>query len=165
MQSNSNRKLRRKMLVLSMLLLGLMMVSLERAPTVSAKTCAEANNDFYEALGIFDDAFSLYYYNDPTSCAQECSNAPPQEYPACVSDCEQTRRTNLDQAQIGILEAGSEIGNCTNPEPDYCSIAQARDDECIANYNYLEYEDLDQRLDIFTAYSACRDASGVDQCQ
>lgn len=166
MQRPSNRKLLRKMLVLSMLSLGLMTILLDRATPVSAKTCLEANNDFYDSLAVFDAAFSLFYHNNPTSCQQDCAGIQdPQLYQLCRNLCEQNRRSALDAAQLGILQAGSEITNCTNHEPDFCTNAQARDDDCIANYNYLEFTDLDQRLDMFTTYFACRSSTGIDQCQ
>lgn len=168
MNIKSNTKILRKILILCLLTVGLMFVASNEATPVSAKSCYDANNDFYGALDTFDTAFYSYYYNDPTSCEQDCSRdytPGTTAYNQCVQYCRQTRRTNLDNSQLGILQAGGDLDSCTNPAPEECVNARGRNDYCLATYNYSEYSDPEERLDIYTAYSACRDASGVDKCQ
>lgn len=165
MKLKINTGILRKILILCVLTVGLIFVASNEATPVSAKTCLEANNDFYGALDTFDLAFNIYYYNDPTSCALDCAGLQGSQYQQCYDNCRQTRRTNLDNSQLGILQAGNELDYCTNPPPERCVNARARNDYCLATYNYSQYSDPNERLDIFTAYSACRDASGVDSCQ
>lgn len=162
MRTALNARILRRILILCILTVGLVFVSYN-ARLVSAKTCYDANNDFYGALSAFDTAFDLYYYNNPTSCNQECEDDPDPI--ACENRCRQTRRTDLSNRQSGILQAGSELDSCSNPEPDRCGNARARRDFYVATYNYPSYADPNERLDIYAAYSACMDGSGIEQCE
>lgn len=166
MKLTSNIKILRKILILCLLTVGLALVASNEATPVSAKTCYDANNDFYGALDTFDTAFNSLYRPDP-SCSTQCMGfqlGTPQRQ-ECEDNCRQTRRTNLDNAELGILQAGGDIESCTNAAPEECADARARNDYCLATYNYSEYSDPNERLDIYTAYSACRDGSGVNRCQ
>ena len=163
----TNTKILRKMLILCLLTTGLLFVASNNAKSVSAKDCLEAATDFFSALNGFDVAFNSYYRNDPTTCNYECRNfvQGTQEYTDCFNSCRQTRRTNVNNSQLSILQASADLNSCTNPEPDYCGNARAMANDCLARYNYSQYSDPEQRLDVFTVYYECRDASGIDNCQ
>lgn len=170
MKLKSNTKILRKILILCLLTVGLMFAASNEATPVSAdtKSCYDANNDFYGALDNFDVAFNSYHYDSPAICAGQCASQfpqPSQQYDTCVSNCRNNYRGAISTAEGGILQAGGYIESCTNPAPDVCTNARSRNDYCLATYNYSEYTDAKQRLDIFNAYSECRNASGVDRCQ
>lgn len=167
MKLTSNTKILRKLLILCVLTVGLVFVASDEATPVSAKTCYDAEIDFYGALDTYDAAFYSNYYNSPTSCEQECSSLDPnsQAFTTCVNTCRQTRQTDLGNANIGVLQASAGINSCTNPPPDRCANAQAMANDCQARYDFTQYSDLEQRLEIYGVYSECRAASGIDSCQ
>lgn len=168
MKLTSNTKILRKILILCVLTVGLMFVASNEATPVSAKSCYEANNDFFGSLTTFDSAFISYHYDSPAICSNQCSGLPQpsQQYDTCVTNCRNTYRGAISDAEQGILGAGEDIGSCTNPPPDRCAQARGINDYCFATYNYLEYPaGSEERMDIFNAYSLCRHGSGVDSCQ
>ena len=167
MKLTSNTKILRKLLILCVLTVGLVFVASDNATPVSAKSCFDATNDFFNSMDTYDTSFGLYYYNNPTSCDEDCSRFPPnsQERQNCVNECMIDRQTGLGNANIGILQASAGLNTCTNPPPNYCVNAQARAGDCLARYNYQQYPDLEQRLEISAVYWECRNASGIDTCQ
>ncbi len=162
MKITSNTKILRKLLILCLLTTGLAFVASKDATPVSAKTCDDAISDLDNAFNTFDTAFQSYYYNSPTSCTDVCVGS---QDPDCYNHCRIDRRTALGNADTGILQADSDLNSCTSPEPNYCANARAKNTDCLNRYNYRQYSDLEQRLEVFNTYLACRDESGIDTCQ
>lgn len=136
MNLTTNTKILRKVLILCVLAIGLMFVASNEAVPVSAKTCQDANNDFYSALTDFDTAFNAYHYDSPGLCATQCSTLPipSQAHTTCLTTCRNTYRGAVSDAQIGIFQAGDDINTCTNPSPDPCALAHSRNNQCSASY-------------------------------
>lgn len=143
MKLTSNTKLLRKLLILCLLTVGLVFVASKDATPVSAKTCWEAFDDFSGALDTYDSAFQSYYYNAPTSCNQDCSIYPTSDprYTSCYNSCRIDRRTDLGNANIGILQAGADINSCTDPSPNFCANAETIEADCQTRYDYTQYSD------------------------
>lgn len=168
MKLTSNTKILRKILILCVLTVGLMFVASNEATPVSAKSCFDATNDFYGALDVYDAAFYSYYYDYPTSCGSSvCAQFQPgtPERQQCEQQCQQDRHTDLNNALIGITQARAAVNTCTNPPPDRCANAAAMASDCQIRYDYLQYSDLNQRLEVFGVYSECVNASGISSCQ
>ncbi|MDQ3633334.1 MAG: hypothetical protein M3405_02335 [Acidobacteriota bacterium] len=155
-----NTKILRKMLILCLLIGGLIFVTSDETVSASAaKDCSDANNDFYGAIYELD-AVAISYSN----CLSGCDPNNPN-YQQCRNTCESSHRGRFDYANLGILNAGGDLDTCTNPVPDYCGEARARNDSCRATFNYSQYSDPNERLEIYTAYLNCTDASGIDNCE
>lgn len=101
-----------------------------------------------------------YFYGIPTTCVQECAGS--QNVPQCISDCQATRLGSLGASEIGLFSAAGDT--CEPLNIDECAQAQAMAENCLVQYNYMNYEDLDERLAVYAEYSACYLASKVDTC-
>ena len=162
MKQRTKGKLLRAVLLLT--LLGIAFVSgdvLDKNRCVEAKTCDEAFADYMNANDTYEIARISYFYGQPTSCDQECQGR--SDYDQCVSDCEIRRQTALANAEIGLFSAAG--ATCTPVTVDQCAQARSTADGCATQYPYLDYSDLDERLAVYSQYSACWTASKVDSCQ
>ena len=154
-------KIPAKVLVLGLFITGLILVGSTRTVSVSATTCMEAFYQYYMADNAYDTARVLWFYDSPTSCADDCrSNL---NFPQCVDDCRTNRQTALAAASVNLFAKSLET--CTPVTVDECAQARAMADACIVQYPYPDYSDLDERLAVYDQYAACRLASKVDSCQ
>ena len=126
-----------------------------------ASTCDEAFTDWYNANANYEIARYSYFYGIPTSCYDECNQ--PGAPQGCYSDCMISRRTQLAESELNLLQKA--IRTCIPTNPDECSRARGWAEQCLIDYNFLSYPDPEESLAVYTQYSACRLASKVDSCQ
>lgn len=165
MRKTKRTKVRAKMFVLGLCIVGLVFVGSTRTVSVKATSCDDAYNAYYTADNAYDTARINYFYGSP-SCADDCATLWPQggaDYTQCVSDCDDARHTVLDTADLDLFSKALET--CTPASPDECDAARAAAAACIDQYNYLDYSDTEARLAVYDQYAACRLASKIDTCQ
>lgn len=157
------KKIVRKVLILTFLIVGMAIVWSENSSCVEAETCQDVFNTFTNANWAYSAAFASNYYGTPTTCQQDCAGRPPNEQAQCVTDCQITRLTTLASANIGLFSAA--WATCTPATVDQCDQARAMRDTCVANYNFLDYPDQEESLAIYAQYSACILASKIGSCE
>lgn len=157
----------RKVLILTFLIVGLVIVATNKNICVDADTCEDAMTEFHNAMATYDIALRSYFYGSPTTCAQDCgaSFTPgTTAYNNCVNNCQTTRHTALAAADLDLFSAAG--GTCTAFTIEQCSLARDMADMCAVQYNYMDYFSNPEEFDyIYTQYSACREASKIDSCQ
>jgi hypothetical protein len=99
--------------------------------------------------GYFDDVYACddNYYGTLGDCRSNIF----YPYDPTESQC----RYNSGDSYVSCLNAIS----TPMPQLDFCAAARAARDNCNAQYPPSE------GLENWSAYSACRDASGIDQCE
>lgn len=160
MNPKTKTMLLRKVFILTFLAFGLLIVIADNGVPAGATSCDDAFTAYLNADNTYFSAFNLYNYNDPTSCATDCTGSPD---PNCVSNCETTRYTSLGNAQLGLQSLA--LDTCTPTSPDECAQARGRRDDCVAQYDPFSIEDPVELERIFTQYEACLEASKVASCE
>lgn len=163
MKQLTKTRILRKVLILTFLIAGIVIVASEKSICVGATTCEDAFNTFTNANWAYSDAFQSNYYGNPTTCQQDCSSLPLDERAQCITDCQTTRLTALGAAGIGLFSAA--WATCTPATVEACDLARTMADTCTLQYNYADYPDPDQAGAIYAQYSSCRLASKIDSCQ
>lgn len=139
--------------------------------------------DWLNADSNYTSTFRSWYYGDPVSCDQQCTqqcNAiqDPQQRQqcfanigACISGCNSTRYTAFLGSQDTLMEVASR--SCPF-NIDFCAQARGYRDQCVMTYNaQMTYPEFDEKGNIdqewlafvMNEYSACLMASGVQQCE
>ena len=137
---------------------------------------------FLAASDTYTTTFRSWYLGDPTSCLQECTSQCNQlqepdkstclsNINTCITNCDSNRYTTFSNAQDNMIN----VGNQPCPfDPDFCEEARNQNAECgniyaahMANPVLDENEEIDDTwwLTVWTEYSTCRTASGIDQCE
>jgi len=156
-------KVLRAGLVLVVLVGALAIGGWSKGTSVNAIDCDTAYQNYLNADNTYDIARVSYFYNDPTSCDQDCSAYPPgPAHDQCVNECRINRHTALGNAQIALLSTA--LDTCV-PQMDQCSNARAMAASCAAQYDWTQYSDPDEAAAVAVQYQACREASKVDYCQ
>lgn len=165
MKQITRTKTLRKVLILTFLIAGLIIVAVDRSNCVEAGTCDDRMYEFHNAMATYDIALRSYYYGSPTTCQEDCQGiTDPTARQQCIDDCRTTRRTTLAQADLDLFAAAG--ATCTPLTIEECSQAQSMADQCLAQYYYPDYFSNPEEFDyIYTQYSACREASKIDSCQ
>lgn len=164
MKQITKTKILRKVLILTFLIVGLVIVAADKSNCVDADTCEDAMTEFHNAMATYDIALSSYYYGLPTTCDDECRTInDPTAKQQCIDNCQTTRHTALAQADLNLFSAAG--GTCTGFTIDQCARARDMADMCAVQYNYTAYTDPEESGYIYTQYSACREASKIDSCQ
>jgi hypothetical protein len=135
--------------------------ALDKSGCVEAKTCDEAWVDYLNANTTYEIARVSYFYGVPTTCQQDCVGNPNPTQ--CVDNCQINRHTALGSAETGLFNDA--LGTCTPITIDQCAQARAIADDCAAQYDFMQYSDLEERLAVWAQYDACREASKVDTCE
>ena len=155
----------RKVLILTFLIVGLVIVATDKSNCVDAGTCDDRMDEFHNAMATYDIALSSYFYGLPTTCAYDCRTInDPTARQQCIDECQITRHTALAAADIDLFSAAG--ATCTPFTIPQCSLAQEMANQCLSQYNYTNYFSNPEEFDyIYTQYSACREASKIDSCQ
>jgi hypothetical protein len=133
---------------------------LDKSGYVNAKTCWDAMNDFYIANNTYEIARYSYFYDQPTTCNQDCY---PNTDAQCVIDCYIGRATAMANADVAMLSLA--VDTCTPMTIDQCAEARATYDGCLAQYDPSQYPTIEERLAVSEQLMACREASKIDTCQ
>lgn len=138
---------------------------------------------FMAANDTYTSTFRSWYFGDPTSCTTQCTNQcnqlPTQperdqclsNTAACVSSCNSSRFGAFTSAQDSMITAAN--APCTF-DLDFCEEARSLATECgniYAAHMANPVLDENQQIDgtwwstVFTEFTSCRTASGIDQCE
>jgi hypothetical protein len=139
---------------------GLVFLGWTKTTGVNATDCATAFQNFMNADNTYEIARYSYFYDDPTSCIQECQNSTN---PHCVEDCQIRRHTALGNAELGMSTSAEDT--CTPYTVDACAQARAMADGCLNQLNSSSYSSQEELDSLFSQYAACLTASKVDACQ
>lgn len=136
--------------------------TLDKSRSTAGQSCYEAMVNFHNAMMGYETARISYYYNQPTTCAQDCwAQSNPTQ--ACIDACEQARLTSLGEADLNLFSAS--LVTCAPESPDQCAQARAMADSCYAQYNPGNYATTEEYLTVWPLLSACITASRIDACQ
>ena len=131
-------------------------------------------SDFMDADAQYTTTFRLWYFEDPTSCQQQCGSCDPITDPGCaecINSCNDSRYNSFTSAQDNLMAVA--FRSC-DYNPNVCGEAHYRGLLCNAAYNahwgnpvYDENGNIDGNwmYFIFQEYMACRAASGIDNCE
>ncbi len=138
-------------------------------------------NAYNNGLDSYLSTWSIWRNQGPDQCLSNCQSqcstiTDPIQRQTCINNCpancESIRRFNYDQAWNALF-AASNIP--CNHNPDYCSEARARRDQCNLNHQtrwenpvYNEKTgDYDEEWlnHTFEEYSSCFQASGIHNCE
>ena len=141
---------------------------LDKSRSTSAWGCYESMVAFHNAMMNYDLARVSYFYDDPTSCLEDCiaQNPPSAPWSAileCEEDCYTIRRTTLAENDNALISAS--LVTCTPEPPDGCAQARAMRDDCNAQYNPGNYSTPEEYLAVWSQLSACLEASKVQYCE
>ena len=155
---------RKALIVTTIVTVGLAIALSVRTTCVDAQSCDDLMVDWTLADWEYSGAFQSWFYDSPTSCADDCSAyAPiPTAFAQCVQDCQITRQTRLAAADLALFDAAWDT--CTPATLDQCDQARQMADNCAIQYNYLDYPIQEESLAIYQQYSACILASKINSC-
>lgn len=167
MKNSRNTRPLRKVALLTCLLAALAFVMSDDSNCAGAAGCDDAFYAYLNADNTYFNAFGLYHYNNPTTCAEDCQNVPgaptSNEYLQCVSNCETNRYTSLGNSLLGLQTLA--LDTCAPLSPNECAQAQARYWDCIINFDPYSTQDPVQLNLILNRYAACIEASKISNCQ
>lgn len=173
MKQITKTKTLRRVMILTFLIVGLAAMKfnsnnyVQAAPSILP--CSTAESDYFNADIIYDNSFVSVFYDNPTSCADDCApklQISPTAYNNCLTDCNTTRRTNLGNAGIDLLSKAASLASCKIEQPDFCENARSAAAGCSIQYDYLSYPlGSEESTAVYVQYTSCRTASGIDHCQ
>lgn len=168
-------------LIIGVVLSVLLVNSFVGTRPAHARVSFDCESDRFNAVlaadATYTSAFRLWYRNDPTTCAQQCtaqcssSPTPTQCYSDCMTSCPTDRYNSYTSAGDALAAAGSTP--CAY-NPDQCADARDKRDQCLATLNaqwenpmYDENNNIDinWRFYVSSQYMACYAASGMDNCE
>ena len=144
------------------LVAGLVFLGWTKTTGVNATDCDIAFQNFMNADNTYEIARYSYFYDDPTSCEADCVN-DTTNHAQCIADCQTTRRTALDNAELGMSTSAEDT--CTPYTVDGCAQARAMADGCLNQLTSSSYSSQEELDSLFSQYGACLTASKVDACQ
>ena len=135
---------------------------LHESRRVQAVDCDLAFQDYLNADNTYEIARYSYFYDVPTSCAEECNGSSD---PNCIANCGIARQTALGDAQIALFSLAQDT--CTPFTLDQCAQARGMVDACAAQWAYESqtYTDPEEISAAAQRYMACWEASKIDTCQ
>ena len=163
MKQKTRSRIRTTVLFL-MCLAVLVMVNGNQATRVGATTCTEAWDNWVSAEWGYMSARWAYFYDNPTSCLEECSEIEdPTEFLQCWVDCRQDRWADLSEAGVTMFSAAE--GTCEPLEVDACDHAQLTYESCLNTYIYATWQSPEEYDAVVATYTACVTASKIDACR
>lgn len=161
MKQKATSKVLRAILIAVVLVVALVgSGQLDKSRYVSATTCGAAMSDFFVANSTYETARYSYFYNQPTSCSDDCNGSSD---PHCIPNCFITRATAMANAEIGMLSLA--VDTCTPVSIEQCDEARAMYEACVIQYDPDQYPTMEERLAVTSQLMACREASKIDTCQ
>jgi hypothetical protein len=171
--------MKRKLLVISGMLLGVLLLAQTPAGIQSGYAFVDCESDrwnaFLNANDTYTSTFRSWYFGEPVSCIQVCQNqcgpSNPTCMQACLNTCDTERYNAFTSAQDALLAA---VNQSCPVNPDFCDQARYNRDQCVWDYNLAwQYPELDGNGNVdetwantvSTTYSACWAASGINSCE
>jgi len=159
MKSRATSKVLRAVLIAAVLVVCLVNGTPDKGGSAGAFSCYEAVVNFHNAMMNYEIARISLFYNQPTSCEDECG----WWNKTCIDECRQTRQTTLAREQLALFAAS--LLTCAPETPDQCAIARAEADQCEALYDPGQYSNPEEALAVWPQRSACMEASKVHFCE
>ena len=149
-------KVLRAVLIAAVLVVCLVSGTPDKSGSAGAFSCYEAVVNFHNAMMGYETARIILFYNQPSSCEDECGwgNQP------CILQCRQTR---FAESQLTLF--ATSLLTCAPEDPDQCAIARAEADQCEALYDPGQYSNPEEYLAVWAQRSACMEASKVHFCE